>query len=78
MRTTRIMSFSVPPEIEVQIQNLAKKEHRTISEFLREAIRHYVAMRNLEDTRAIVTARLLKKGMSEKDVEDAVNEHRDE
>lgn len=78
MRTTRIMSFSVPPEIEMQIQNLAKKEHRTISEFLREAIRHYVAMRNLEDTRTIVSARLLKKGITEKDVEDAVKEQRDE
>lgn len=72
------MSFSVPPEIEMQIQNLAKKEHRTISEFLREAIRHYVAMRNLEDTRTIVSARLLKKGITEKDVEDAVKEQRDE
>ena len=76
MRTTKIMSFSVPPEFEKQIQKRAKREHRTISEFLREAVRQYVATRELEETRAKVSARLLKQGLSEQDVEDAVNDQR--
>lgn len=48
MRTTKIMTFSIPPAIEVLIQKYAKQEHMTISEFLREAVRRYVAIAELE------------------------------
>jgi CopG family transcriptional regulator/antitoxin EndoAI len=76
MRSSKIMSFSVPPEFEEKIQKLAKREHRTISEFLREAVRQYMATRDLEETRQKVSARLAKEGVSENDVEDAVAELR--
>ena len=76
MRTTKIMSFSVPPEFEEEIQALAKKEHRTISEFLREAVRQYIAAKNLADTRASIADKLRKKGLSEQDVEEAVRDER--
>ena len=77
MRTTKIMSFSVPPEFEAEIQSIAKSEHRTISEFLREAVRQYIAKKNFELTRATVAERLKSQGISEQDVEDAVSDERD-
>ena len=76
MRTTKIISFSVPPEFEEEIHAMAKKEHRTISEFLREAVRHYIAARSLADTRASIAERLRKQGLSEKDVEEAIRDGR--
>jgi Arc/MetJ-type ribon-helix-helix transcriptional regulator len=76
MRTTKVMSFSVPPEFEDQILVAAKSEHRTVSEFLREAVRQYITKQKFEETRQAVSARLKKKGLKETDVEDIVNELR--
>ena len=76
MRKTKIMSFSVPPEFEEEIQAIAESEHRTISEFIREAVRQYIAKKNFKETRRAVSARLRRQGISEKDVEDALIEER--
>ena len=43
MRTTKVIAFSVPPEFELEIQKHAQAEHRTISEYLREAVRKYMS-----------------------------------
>ena len=51
MRTTKILAFSVPPDFENQILKHAKMEHRTLSEYLREAVRHYMTLRRFESTR---------------------------
>jgi len=40
-RTTIVYSLSVPPEMAAEIEVLRKKEHRTRSELLREALRRY-------------------------------------
>ena len=45
MRTTKIIAFSVPPGFERAIQQRAKAEHRTVSEYLREAVREYMTLR---------------------------------
>jgi hypothetical protein len=42
MRSTKVIAFSVPPQFETHILKNAKKEHRTVSEYIREAIRHYI------------------------------------
>ena len=43
MSTTRkAITFSMPPELAEQVQQLLKEEGRTMSEFLREAIRLYM------------------------------------
>ena len=43
MPTTRkAITFSMPPELAEQVQQLLKEEGRTMSEFLREAIRLYM------------------------------------
>ena len=69
MRTTKIIAFSVPPEFEREIQQHAKSEHRTISEYLREAVRQYMTLREFDRTRKTVSMRLKKKGIKPADVE---------
>ncbi len=43
MRNARTSSITLPPELLVKAQELARSEHRTISELFREALRHYIA-----------------------------------
>ncbi len=42
-RTTVTFSISVPPEMAAELEELRKKEHRTRSELLREALRRYIS-----------------------------------
>ena len=41
MRTSKTISVSLPPEQLRRTERLAKKEHRTLSELVREALRQY-------------------------------------
>ena len=41
-RTTATFSVSVPPEMAGEIERVRKSEHRTRSELVREALRHYI------------------------------------
>ncbi len=68
MRTTKIIAFSVPPGFERDIQRHAKAEHRTVSEYLREAVRQYMTLREFERTRKTVSKRLKRKGIKPADV----------
>jgi len=43
----KIVSFSAPTNLIKEMQEVAKKEHRTISELLRECFRQYTAVQNL-------------------------------
>ncbi len=46
MPTTRkAITFSMPPEMAEQVQQMVKEEGRTMSEFLRDAIRLYMEER---------------------------------
>lgn len=47
MRTAKVISLSLPPEMEEEVQKIAKQEHRTVSELLREAFRQYLTNRDL-------------------------------
>ncbi len=51
MRTAKVISLSLPPEMEAEVQKIAKEEHRTISELLREAFRQYLTNRDLSAIR---------------------------
>lgn len=76
MRTTKIIAFSIPPALEREILQHAKAEHRTVSEYLREAVRQYMTLREFERTRKTVSKRLKKKGVKPADVGAAVSEAR--
>ena len=41
-RTTEVITFSIPPEMAEQVRQVVREEGRTMSEFLREAIRLYM------------------------------------
>ena len=41
MRTTKTLSITLPPEMLTRAEKLAKKENRTMSELVREALRQY-------------------------------------
>jgi CopG family transcriptional regulator/antitoxin EndoAI len=41
MRTTKVVSITLPPPLFEQAQALAKEENRTMSELMREALRRY-------------------------------------
>lgn len=41
MRTAKTISITLPPELLAKAQEIAAREHRTMSELFREAIRRY-------------------------------------
>ncbi len=41
MRKTKVVGFSIPPELKQKFENLAKKKHKTKSEFFREILNAY-------------------------------------
>ena len=41
-RKSKVISFSMPPEMAEQVQQVVQEDGRTMSEFLREAIRLYM------------------------------------
>jgi len=42
MRTAKTVSITLPPDLLVKAQALATREHRTMSELFREALRRYM------------------------------------
>lgn len=44
-RRSKVISFSMPPEMAAEVQRIVQEEDRTMSEFLREAIRLYIEER---------------------------------
>lgn len=64
MRTTQIMTVSLPPEMVEQFEKVRKSEHRTRSELVREALRTYFSrFRIVEPTKAELAA--IRRGRSE-------------
>lgn len=47
MRAIKTITISLPTEMGREVEKVAKEEHRTVSELLREAFRQYQAHRNL-------------------------------
>ena len=44
-RNTKTITFSLPPEMAEQVQNVMREEGRTMSELIREALRNYMEER---------------------------------
>jgi CopG family transcriptional regulator/antitoxin EndoAI len=76
MRTTRILSLSLPPDLVREAERVAKQEGRTKSELFREALRRYVEARRWREVQRYGANRARKLGMTEADVERAVQEFR--
>jgi CopG family transcriptional regulator/antitoxin EndoAI len=71
MRTTKVVSITLPPPLYEQALALAKEENRTMSELMREALRHYQSERKWEQIRSYGTMAAEMPGL--KTDEDVVN-----
>jgi len=54
MRNTRVYSITMPPEMAKRAERLAKKENRTMSELVREALRRYEQPTSFLDLREYI------------------------
>ena len=62
MRTTDTMTISLPPAMALQMEQVQKAEHRTRSELLREAWRHYFESRYGVETPTRTELAAIRKG----------------
>ena len=76
MRTTRILSLSLPPDLLREAERVAKQEGRTKSELFREALRRYVEERRWRGLQRYGAGRARRLRMTEANVERAVQEFR--
>ena len=77
MRTTKLLTVSMPPRLYDTVTKLAKREDRTKSELIREALRQYVWSRNLRGIQDYGRKKAGELGMTENDLETLVDEERD-
>ncbi len=64
-RTTKTITFSLPPAMAQQVQNVMQEEGRTMSELVREALRNY--MEEQEWRRAVRYERIKSRQAEQED-----------
>lgn len=72
MRTTQTLSITLPPEMLARVTAIAKREHRTMSELVREALRQYERTHFLNEAQSYGAVRAAALGLGEQDVMPAV------
>lgn len=77
MRSTKIVSVSLPPDMTKEVQEMALEERRSVSEVLREAFRQYAANKALLDVRKVARKVAKKKNIKADDIYRIVHEGRD-
>ena len=79
MRTTKVVSITLPPPLFEKARALAKEENRTMSELMREALRRYERERMWEQLRSYGTISAEMAGVkTEADVVNLIHEFRRE
>ena len=79
MRTTQVLSITLPPPMLEEARDLAKRENRTMSELIREALRQYQRQRRWEAIAALGRSTAHAADLhSEEDVVDAIHQYRKE
>lgn len=76
MRTSKVLSLSLPPDLLREAERVAKKEGRTKSELFREALRRYIREQRWAELRRYGTQQAGKLGFKETDVERIIEEYR--
>lgn len=77
-RTTKTITFSLPPDMAEQVRQVMKEEGRTMSELVREALRVYMEEREWRRLERYGRLRAREQGTQPEDVERLVDEHRAE
>lgn len=72
MRTSKTLSITLPPEMLARAAEMAKREHRTMSELVREALREYERKNWWAEMNAFGQAKAAERGLTEADVEETV------
>ena len=75
-RTTKTISLSLPPKMAEKIKELMKKEGRTRSELIREALRRYVDEQEWKEIYRYGEMKAREKGITEEQVEDIIDARR--
>jgi Arc/MetJ-type ribon-helix-helix transcriptional regulator len=76
MRNAKVVSISLPPDIQEEMTQNAQEERRSVSEVIREAFRQYVAKRALETVRSKARATAKRKRIHPKDVDTVIHASR--
>jgi CopG family transcriptional regulator/antitoxin EndoAI len=76
MRTSRILSLSLPPALLREAERAAKQEGRTKSELFREALRRYIQERRWAELRRYGAQQARRLGIKETDVQRLIEEYR--
>ena len=74
MKTIKTITISLPIEMGADIQKMAREEHRTISELIREAVRQYRAQRIFATLTKKGQKMAKKKGLKQKDFDRHLDE----
>ncbi|MBI2266861.1 MAG: ribbon-helix-helix protein, CopG family [Armatimonadetes bacterium] len=78
MRTSKIVSLSLPPHIYEKTKQVAQEEGRTYSELIRESLRQYLDLREWRALQKYGVGKAKAMGIAEKDVERLIDEYRAE
>ena len=77
-RTTRTITFSLPPEMADRVDEVMKQQRRSRSEFLREAVLRYIQECEWRQLLQYGEDRARAKGIGPEDVASLVEEYRAE
>jgi len=75
-RTTKVWNISLPPDMAEQAEAVAKKEARTKSELVREALRQYMWSIKWKDLQSYGQKKAKELGLREDDGEQLVDQTR--
>ena len=78
MRATKLLTISIMPEFFEEIEKLAKEERRTKSELVREALRRYIAEKELKRLQVYGMQKAQELGLKEEDVQRLIDRDRAE
>ena len=78
MRSSKVVSITLPPEMAHEAEKLAKRENLTMSELMRAAFRLYRREREWDEANAYGSAKARQSGITEADVLRLIKEYRTE
>ena len=78
MKASKNVCLTMPPSLIAEVEVVAKREHRTKSELVREALRRYIDEFKWRELQSRASKRTAALGIEEGDVVRIIHEHRRE